>query len=119
MKERGGETRPNLNMIYEFVCHDCKIVTDIERPVERAGDLASCPICNEPLVRIYHAPRVLNRHKPKPFSWDKKKMDAWDDRLAGFRNAESQGVQALKSLRQSFGEQVYQKVLHHKKENYA
>lgn len=112
-------TCPLFEMIYDFVCHDCKIVTDVERPTEQAGEGLICPWCEQPMRRIFYAPRLLGRQKPKGFVWEKGKLDAWDDRLAGFQLAESKGPNEIRKLRSAFGEQVYQKVLSHKKERYA
>jgi len=53
------------------------------------------------------------------FKWEVKKMSAMDDRLAGFRQAESEGPEKVAMLRKAFGEQVYKQVQTHKKENYA
>ena len=114
-----GKPAPNSNMIYDFVCHECRLTNQVERPMERAGDSAACPVCNEDMKRIFYAPKMLARHKPGSFRWDKGKLNAMDDRLAGFRHAESQGPQALKALRKNFGEQVYQATKQHRKDNYG
>jgi len=76
-------------------------------------------VCSEDARRVFHAPSLLGRQKPMQFKWEVKKMSAMDDRLAGFRQAESEGPEKVAMLRKAFGEQVYKQVQTHKKENYA
>jgi len=71
------------------------------------------------MQRVFYPPRVLARAKPGSFQWDKGKLNAMDDRLAGFRHAEAQGSQALRTLRENFGEQTYQATINHRKDTYA
>lgn len=59
-----GQPAPNLNMIYEFACDECRIVNEVSRPISMASEGAACPVCNEPMRRIIHAPALLNRQKP-------------------------------------------------------
>jgi len=51
-------------MIYEFACDGCKVLNEVKRPIHLASEGAACPVCNEPMRRIIHAPALLNREKP-------------------------------------------------------
>lgn len=105
-------------MIYDFACDDCRIVTEVERPVEYAGLAAACPVCNGEMRRIFHAPRLLGRSKPGSFTWERGKLNGWDDRLATLREVENRGPQAMQKFRQDIGP-LYDMTLKYKKERYA
>ena len=51
-------------MKYVFVCEECKIVTEVDRPVSLAGEDEGCPVCGEDMRRLYFPPALLNRQKP-------------------------------------------------------
>jgi putative FmdB family regulatory protein len=107
-------------MIYDFACHSCKVVTQVERPISEAGEPATCEWCSNAMRRIFYAPRLLNRQKPGSFRFDPCRMDANDDRLASTRQVEEkQGAAGLRKLFHDVGPQYYQEILDHKKERYA
>lgn len=59
-------------MIYEFACHDCKITNEVNRPISQAGETASCPVCNEPMQRVFRPVAMLGRQKPRGFKYEPK-----------------------------------------------
>jgi putative FmdB family regulatory protein len=105
-------------MTYDFACDDCKIVTEVDRPVDQAGLAAACPICNCEMRRIFHATPLLGRQKPGSFRWEQGKLNGWDDRIATLRDMESKGPQELRKFKQSIGP-LYDMTLKYRKESYA
>ena len=107
-------------MIYEFACDDCKIVTDVERPIERSGDLAACPVCNQTMRRLFFAPRLFNRAKPGTFKHHPDKLDAWDDRLAHLKNLEQTSTPAqMRQFKSEVGDALWNETLAHNKQVYG
>jgi putative FmdB family regulatory protein len=107
-------------MIYDFACDECRIVTQVERPVSLAGEAAACPVCGQDMRRLFYAPKLLNRSKPGTFKHDRCKLDGWADRVATLRNIEEkQGSRALENFRKNCGETLYNQSLQYRKEHYA
>lgn len=106
-------------MIYTFVCDDCRIVNDVDRPAALAGEPAACPICSNDMRRLFFPVPMLNRQKPGMFKWEKSKLDQDADNLAALRAAESQGPQKMREMRKAFGDGIYNKTLQYRKREYG
>jgi putative FmdB family regulatory protein len=40
--------------IYEYLCPDCELKFELLRPLSRAGEGASCPVCQRDAHQLHH-----------------------------------------------------------------
>ena len=45
-------------MIYLYICHNCKIETDINKSMQEVDRVEHCHICESELQRVWQAPMI-------------------------------------------------------------